>query len=133
MNITNDEWFGNSAALYQHAAMAVFRAAENHVPLAVVLPFTFLAVEELRASGELGFPWFQAGYTQHRFAPIVQLASLGSVTLVTLWLLLLNVLLWRAWRGTARWRAGAGFVLLLLLPWSWGWRALDAAPREQRP
>jgi apolipoprotein N-acyltransferase len=34
VNITNDEWFGNSAALYEHAAMAVFRAAENHVPLA---------------------------------------------------------------------------------------------------
>jgi apolipoprotein N-acyltransferase len=32
--VTNDEWFGNSAALYQHAAMAVFRAVENHVPLA---------------------------------------------------------------------------------------------------
>jgi apolipoprotein N-acyltransferase len=34
VNITNDEWFGNSAALYQHAAMAPFRAVENHVPLA---------------------------------------------------------------------------------------------------
>jgi len=34
VNITNDEWFGNGAALQQHAAMAVFRAAENHVPLA---------------------------------------------------------------------------------------------------
>src|SRR5207249_10036416 len=34
VNITNDEWFGNGAALYQHAAMAVFRAVENHVPLA---------------------------------------------------------------------------------------------------
>jgi len=34
VNITNDEWFGNSAALYQHAAMAVFRAVENRVPLA---------------------------------------------------------------------------------------------------
>ena len=33
VNITNDEWFGNSAALYQHAAMAPFRAVENHVPL----------------------------------------------------------------------------------------------------
>src|SRR5206468_8962634 len=33
VNITNDEWFGNSAALYQHAAMAVFRAVESHVPL----------------------------------------------------------------------------------------------------
>ena len=34
VNITNDEWFGNSAALYQHAALAPFRAVENHVPLA---------------------------------------------------------------------------------------------------
>jgi apolipoprotein N-acyltransferase len=34
VNITNDEWFGHSAALYQHAAMAPFRAVENHVPLA---------------------------------------------------------------------------------------------------
>ncbi|HUK63669.1 MAG TPA: apolipoprotein N-acyltransferase, partial [Dongiaceae bacterium] len=34
VNITNDEWFGNSAALHQHAAMAVFRAVENRVPLA---------------------------------------------------------------------------------------------------
>jgi apolipoprotein N-acyltransferase len=34
VNVTNDEWFGNGAALYQHAAMAVFRAAEHHVPLA---------------------------------------------------------------------------------------------------
>jgi apolipoprotein N-acyltransferase len=34
VNVTNDEWFGNSAAIDQHAAMAVFRAAENHVPLA---------------------------------------------------------------------------------------------------
>jgi len=34
VNITNDEWFGNGAALVQHAAMAQFRAVENHVPLA---------------------------------------------------------------------------------------------------
>jgi apolipoprotein N-acyltransferase len=34
VNITNDEWFGNSAALTQHAAMSVFRAVENRVPVA---------------------------------------------------------------------------------------------------
>ncbi len=36
VNITNDEWFGRSAALYQHAAMAVFRAVELGVPVARV-------------------------------------------------------------------------------------------------
>ena len=33
VNVTNDEWFGRSAALTQHAAMAVFRAVETGRPL----------------------------------------------------------------------------------------------------
>lgn len=32
--ITNDAWFGNSAAPYQHFSMVVFRAVENRVPFA---------------------------------------------------------------------------------------------------
>ncbi len=34
LNITNNGWFGESAAQWQHAATAVFRAIENRVPLA---------------------------------------------------------------------------------------------------
>ncbi|MFA5112476.1 MAG: apolipoprotein N-acyltransferase, partial [Desulfobaccales bacterium] len=34
VNITNDAWFGKTAAAYQHLSMAVVRAAENHVCLA---------------------------------------------------------------------------------------------------
>ena len=41
---------------------------------------------------------------------------------------MLNVLAWRALAGTARLRAGLGAALLLLLPWFWGLRVLDAAP-----
>ena len=33
VNLTNDGWFGTSAAQWQHAANAVFRAVENDVPL----------------------------------------------------------------------------------------------------
>lgn len=33
VNITNDGWFGESAAQWQHAAAAIFRAVENHIPL----------------------------------------------------------------------------------------------------
>jgi len=33
VNITNDAWFGRSAASYQHMAMASLRAVENRVPI----------------------------------------------------------------------------------------------------
>ncbi len=33
LNLTNDGWFGESAAQWQHAAGALFRAVENGVPL----------------------------------------------------------------------------------------------------
>jgi apolipoprotein N-acyltransferase len=100
-------------------------------PLAVVFPAVLVTVEELRGSGELGFPWFQPGYTQSAYAPVLQLASLGGVMLVTLWIALLNVLLWRALSGGSRARAALGAALLLLLPWAWGSRVLDAAPRTR--
>ena len=33
LELTNDGWFGNSSAQWQHAANAAFRAVENHIPL----------------------------------------------------------------------------------------------------
>jgi apolipoprotein N-acyltransferase len=33
VNITNDAWFGESAAPYQHIATAALRAVENRVPI----------------------------------------------------------------------------------------------------
>ena len=116
-------------------AAAPAEAAPARVPLALAFPVVFLAVEELRGSGELGFPWFQPGYTQHAYVPLIQLASLGSVSLVTLWVLLVNVLLWRALRGAdgTRLRAGAGALLLVLVPWLWGQRVLQAADLAAGP
>ncbi len=96
------------------------------VPLALAFPVVFLCVEELRASGEMGFPWFQPGYTQHAYVPLLQLASLGSVSLVTLWVLALNVFLWRSLAGRARLRSALGALLLVLVPWFWGQRVLQA-------
>ena len=130
-------WVAAAAYLALFTGIATWLAGglvrRSGASLAWVFPFAFLAVEELRASGELGFPWFQPGYTQHAYLPVIQMASLGSVSLVTLWLLLLNVLWWRAWRGQARVRAALGAVLALLLPWLWGQRVLDAAPRPEGP
>ena len=103
------------------------------VPLALIFPAALVLIEELRGSGELGFPWFQPGYTQQAYAPVIQLASLGGVMLVTLWIGIVNALLWRAISGSSRWRAALGAVLVLALPWSWGQRVLDAVPRGPGP
>jgi apolipoprotein N-acyltransferase len=123
-------WLAATAYLALYPALAaqatVVLARRTGLSVAFVWPCVFLTVEELRASGELGFPWFQPGYTQHAFVPVLQLASLGSVSLVTLWLLVVNALAWNALRGGARLRALVGALLVFALPWLWGRRTLDA-------
>jgi apolipoprotein N-acyltransferase len=110
-------------------ALAVGIARRLRAGLALVFPPVFVAIEVLRASGELGFPWFQPGYSQWAMTPLIQMASVGGVTLVTLWLVALNVLIWRALSGQARLRAALGVVLALALPALWGRRSMDAAPK----
>jgi apolipoprotein N-acyltransferase len=110
------------------AALAGWLVRRARFPLAAALVVAFLAIELLRGAGELGFPWFQLGYSQHHMLPIVQLASLGSVSLVTAWVLALNALVHEAARVKS-WRSPAalGAALLLLLPWAWGSAALRGA------
>lgn len=130
-------WIAAAAylALYPAVATALtgWIVRRTGMPLGVVFPFVWLAVEVMRASGELGFPWFQPGYTQHAYAPVIQMASLGGATLVTFWLLWANVLLWRAVGPGPRVRAAWGAAVLLLLPWFWGSAVLRTAPVETGP
>ena len=129
-------WIKYPACLLAAAYLALFSGVTvllagllaRRAPLTLTFPVSLVVVEKMRAAGELGLPWFQAGYTQHAYVPVIQLASLGGVTLVTLWIAVLNVLLWRACRGAARRRAGLGFLLMLALPWVWGHRVLEATP-----
>jgi apolipoprotein N-acyltransferase len=130
-------WILAAAYLALYPALAAWLAGalarRGRLPLAWTFVPVWLAVERLRGSGELGFPWFQPGYTQHAYPAIVQLAALGGVGLVTAWVLALNVLLWRAIAGGARLRAGLGAVLLAGFAFAWGQRTLDAAPRGEGP
>ncbi len=101
------------------AWMAGWLSRRSGVPARWTFAATMLLVEELRGSGDLGFPWFQPGYTQHEILPVLQLASLGGVTLVTLWLLLLNATLVSVVR-TRRATEVAQALLLVALPLAWG-------------
>ncbi len=120
------------------AALAAGLARRSGFSLAATFPPAYLVIEELRASGELGFPWFQPGYALHAYPPLLQMASLGSVTLLTAWVLVVNLLLWRALtrpaagaRRPSRRLALAGVLVALLLPWLWGRKVLDTAGRAR--
>src|SRR5262245_27726122 len=67
-------------ALYWGLAawLAGLLARRSRIPARWTFAPVLLVVEELRGSGELGFPWFQPGYTQHAILPVLQLASLKS-------------------------------------------------------
>jgi apolipoprotein N-acyltransferase len=113
------------------ALLAGFLSRRSGVAARWTFVPAMLAAEELRGSGDLGFPWFQPGYTQHAL-PTLQLASLGGVTLVTLWLLLLN----GAWVDALRRRTQVSAVtvlLLLVLPLSWGVWQLRARREPSGP
>ena len=137
-------WVVGAAYLALFPALAstltVFLARRAGMTIAVTFVPAWLAIEAARASGELGFPWFQPGYTQSAMVPVIQLASLGSVTLVTAWVLFLNVLVWRTLVPRRDGEAGVGrgilalaTVLTVALPWLWGSRVLATTPKPQGP
>ncbi len=124
-------WLLGSLYLAVYWGLAAWLAGvlsrRSGVPARWTFAATMVLVEELRGSGDLGFPWFQPGYTQHEVLPILQLASLGSVTLVTLWLLLVNAALVSVVR-TRRAAAAVPALLLLALPLAWG--SLELSRRQ---
>lgn len=108
------------------ATLTVALARRSGLAARWVFVPVMLLVEELRGSGEMGFPWFQPGYTQHAL-PAIGLAALGSVTLVTAWVLAVNAAALGAWRERTRGHLVL-LALLLALPWAnAGWYRRDPA------
>ena len=77
------------------------------VPFLYSAPFAWVICERLRCYGDLSFPWYTFGYSLTRFPFLLQFADLTGIYGVSLWLVVLNVLLFEALharRQGARWR-----------------------------
>jgi apolipoprotein N-acyltransferase len=107
VTITNDAWFGQSAAPYQHFSMVVFRAIENRVPFArsantgisgfidahgIILQETGIFIEEARLAQ------LEPGFRKTFYTTFGDFFAIGCVGIF----IILLVLSYRALRSTLR-------------------------------
>ena len=116
------------------------------LPMTLVFPVVWTAVETLRAHNPLAFPWFLLGHSQIRVLSLVQVADLGGVAAVTFVTAMVNGcivdLLLKPIRMTrepgGRWRFRPGFELpatLLVVAASmiYGWYRLGQPTGDPGP
>ena len=75
-------WLVLSAYLAVYVAafcLLVSWVGRRRVPLTVLAPTAWVAMELVRAELFSGFPWLQLGHSQHAFLPIIQIADLAGV------------------------------------------------------
>jgi apolipoprotein N-acyltransferase len=96
----------------------------------VLLPSAFVLGEVVRSWDALGGPWALLGASQWNDPPILALASLGGVWLVSLVLMAVNVgvAIAVAPRVPSRVRAGTALAICALLAGSLAWSALRPQP-----
>ncbi|MGD8414055.1 MAG: apolipoprotein N-acyltransferase [Candidatus Latescibacterota bacterium] len=76
------------------------------------------SVEMFQLYSDLGFPWLLLGHTQAAFEPFNQLAELGGVTGLSMWIVGINIAIWSVidrWHQT-KWIVVAVLVLLIAIP-----------------
>ena len=99
------------------SAAASFVGNRTRIPWFVILPVLWVAFEQLRSLGVIGFTWGALGYAAANVPKAIQFASVTGVFGVSLWLALSNALVLEVL--SARRRRGAlaaGLVVALLLP-----------------
>lgn len=91
--------------------------ARTGVAAWIVAPALWVVAEIARGYWELGFPWGHLGYSQARFLPSLQMASVTGIHGVTAWVVAVNALLLAALRpGGRRARRVAVFLVVLVVP-----------------
>ncbi|UCF79006.1 MAG: apolipoprotein N-acyltransferase [Candidatus Eiseniibacteriota bacterium] len=109
-------------ALYLGLFGALLRLSYANLTRRVVLlaPFMWVVMELLRARGALGFPWASLGYSLYQYPSLIQVASLGSVYLVSFLLVVVNALLYDGLIGRVRFAVAIPSAAALLVVASLG-------------
>ncbi|MCX7635979.1 MAG: apolipoprotein N-acyltransferase, partial [Syntrophales bacterium] len=120
------------------AGGVVFFAGRD-VPVSVVAPPLWVALEYVRSHVLTGFPWENVGYSQYAYLPIIQIADVTGVYGVSFLIVLVNALLfeifclWRAQEAKAAAVRVAVGVVIMLAVWAYGtWRIAQWYGGEQR-
>lgn len=111
------------------SAAAYWVRGRTRVPDWVSLPVLWVACEQLRSLGVLGFTWGALGYAGVAWPRAIQFASITGLFGVSLWFALGSALVLEAAAGvTRRARAVAWLVVLVALPVAHGSLVLARAP-----
>ena len=94
-------------ALYFPLAIFLARQIDRRtrLPLVLVFPAVWTALEFLRSYVLTGFPWYYLAHTQHDFLSVIQISDLGGAYAVSFLVAAVNVVIFE-WLCTTRWFRG---------------------------
>ena len=95
------------------AGLAIRLCCRHDERLMVLIPFIWVAKDLLIEKAISGFPWCLVGYSQYKNLWFVQSAEIGGIHLISFWVILVNVLLYRLIK--TRRKALACWTLLFFL------------------
>lgn len=89
----------------------------------IILPFLWIGVEYFRTLFEIAFPWVNLSYTQWAYTPLIQICEYTGDAGLSLLIVVVNILIWSAWRSRNRART-AGMIaitgLIIIVPTLYG-------------
>jgi apolipoprotein N-acyltransferase len=99
-----------------------------------LLPLLLVGLEYFRTLGELAFPWTNLSYTQSYYTSWLQILIFAGDTLLSFWIVLLNLLIFWAVKnvGGKRWFGLIAGVILWLIPGLYGAAVLEKAAVEPK-
>ena len=88
--------------------------ARKHPRLAIVFsPIFLVAIEFLRSSGKLGFPWINLSYTMTGYPVLIQFADIFGAFGISLWVAMINACIYFLFVKPLKWEFFVSAAMLL--------------------